>query len=496
MVEEFLDISSILEAGRYESLRSEPFVKLESVLDVSRDVVKSDFGFQENTVDRWFEKDLFPIYVISEYMDRQEMVLRTRYITDCRDKTRFKPPLRFSQVKNPEIAYFVGVAAGDGGFNGKYLWSVVDGGKEHELEDSEKFIKQLIRMMERLFGLPKKSITFMERENTRELRINNKWFAKYLTNFIGLPESYKKEDLSKPDFIDNEEMMKAFWRGLFDTDGSIAKESNRVTLSSASRKFLEKCRDDLEELGVGVHEIRKPGSYQLRVSNNCFREFSEEIGFSHPRKRDLMLEKLEKGAREYAYRGPREENWLEDYYDLTQVSGLRVQGLGKSIKEYREEKGLYQKELAEVLDVSKAKVYNWENDRNAAPVDKLLEVSNSKKSLLGELRLSETKFKLGKRGRKSSYIDLPVKGKEEVEKLASRCVATSKEVRVRERSSETAERIEAIFDTEVRRAKNKYVVKNRTVYSFFKTFYRYERKFSPLEDDEREKLENRLKIDN
>ncbi|MBC5792825.1 MAG: hypothetical protein H8Z69_02175 [Nanohaloarchaea archaeon] len=55
------------------------------------------------------------------------------------------------------------------------------------------------------------------------------------------------------------------------------QESYRVSLSSATRSFLETCQNDMQ--GINIEgEIRKPGSYLLRFSPRDFGNFCNNVG--------------------------------------------------------------------------------------------------------------------------------------------------------------------------------------------------------------------------
>lgn len=49
-------------------------------------------------------------------------------------------------------------------------------------------------------------------------------------------------------------------------------------------------------------------------------------------------------------------------------------GIGNRIKKYREEAGISQKELAEILNMSSARVSNWEQGLNRPDADRLAQI--------------------------------------------------------------------------------------------------------------------------
>lgn len=469
-----------------DSTRQKPFAKIAIEKENLKEIIAS-YDITYSTESNWIEKQIVPLEaLLSKDAGLEDLCSQIRYVTDYADSARFKLP------ENPascELAYVIGLAAGDGGFSNDNLWTLVDGGKDEQLQYSEKFLESVAGMIETIFGV---NTGLRKRENRFELYISNKWFCRFLRNFYGLPRSYKKGKLSKPEIFDGEESMKHFWRGVFDADGSVAKKSNRVSLSSATRSFLEECRSDFNKLGIDVHEIRKPAAYLLRLKPDQMPVFAEQVGFSHPRKRSLLLEKLENGSRSYKYEG-KTENYIGEFYDLTKIDRLRAFDIGKKIREYREEKDLYQKELADKLEVSENQIYYWENDKYAIPISALEKIFDSKKGLLNYLMENENRFKYGKRGNKNSPVILPKRRDQDAEEIAEKCIATSNELRIKSNNQSIARKLEWTFNVQVKE-KNKLVVDNLTVFNFFDTFYNYERKFAAWNDREISRIENKLQL--
>jgi transcriptional regulator with XRE-family HTH domain len=371
---------------------------------------------------------------------------------------------------------------------------VVDGGKPEELEDSRKFIEKLSELVQKLFGLPESTCCIIERGNKIELKIANKWFCRYIRHCFNLPKSYKKGELSRPEIFDSGDLSNAYWRGVFDTDGHMAKRSYRTSMATATEDFADECINDLEDKGISTRKRSDLGAHHVRIPGTHFENFSRQIGFSHPRKRREMLSKLKQGSRNYKYEGRNERAIQGPRFDLTRMPDLRVRGLGEEIKRYREEGNLYQEELANNLDCSKNQIYYWENNEYAAPVDFLFQLYNSKSQFLELLEESELKYKVGIRGTEESLIKIPVKASEEVDKIASNVVVSEDELRVKDKSEEIASAISDLFGTEVKRKEYKFVSSRHTIVRFFSTFYRYEKNFGSRTSKEVEKLRDNLEI--
>lgn len=484
-----LNLVKAVKSSSDNSLKEKPYARLKQGYEID----SSKIDAEDYLIESCEERGIWPIELLLQQFSEEELIDAIDYITDCGDRSKFDPPRTLSELRTERCAYFAGVAAGDGGFNGPKTWSVVDGGKEHELEDSRRFIRNISQLIQNIFGLQEKSIWINEKENRIELKLTNKWFARYIRSYFDLPKSYKKGKLSRPEVFESEDNIAAFWRGVFDTDGCIPKDSNRISLSSGTRSFLEECREDLEAQHISIREIRKPGSYLLRLEPYSFGKFCESIGFSHPRKRKEMLKKLRKGSRTYIYKG-RDKRHTGEFYDLTQIDDLRVKGLGSEIRKFRKGKGLYQRELAEKLDVSRTQIYTWEKDDYATPLLKLVDLFGGKKETFEVIREKDVVYKVGARGNKNSEMKLPLEPDPKIDKIASRVISTADELRVRKKSEKIASDIEKRFGAEIERKQNKFCVRNWTLARFFSKFYRYEPKFRSFNEKEIEAINAAYRI--
>lgn len=471
------------------SFKEKPYARLKDNYKVNSSKVNAENYLIESCERR----SIWPIELLLNQFCKEELSSKISYITDCGDKSRFDPPRNLSELRTEKCAYFAGIAAGDGGFNGPKTWSVVDGGKEHQLDQSREFIQKISQIMQELFGFQEKSIWINKKGNRFELKITNKWFSRYIRNVFDLPKSYKKGKLSRPDVFNSNEKIAAFWRGVFDTDGSISKDSYRISMGTATESFAIECLEDLDSIGISANLRNASNGYEVRVETTDFERFCNNIGFSHPRKREMMLSKLKKGSRNYVYKGRLNNNLRGSFYDLTKLNGLRIIGFGDRIRQFREEKEIYQKDLANQLGVSTNKIWHWENEECAAPVEKIEMIFGSALELLKEFVSEDVKFKMGVRGNQNSLVKLPIKQTSEIDVMASNIISTKNELRIRDKDSCVATKIESKFDTEIRREEYKLSTKNQTVINFFSKFYSYEPTFSSYSLKEVEEMRKRLR---
>ncbi|MFB6208779.1 MAG: LAGLIDADG family homing endonuclease [Candidatus Nanohaloarchaea archaeon] len=477
-----------------KTFREKPYAKLNSRFNFDSTDLENYEGYLIRNCE---ERNLWPLEIFLTRYSSKELAEAIDYITGYGDKSRFDPPRFISELRSDEYAYFAGLAAGDGGFSDSSRWTLVDGGKnDSEISHSRDFIEDMSMKIQRLFGIPQKSITILDRGNKIQLTVSNKWFCRFLRYFFKLPESYKKGKLRRPSlFSEDEELLGAYWRGLFDADGAVSSQSNRVTITSATDHFIDQCVSDLQYMGIETKNRReRNGVGRIRISGNYFEYFCEKIGSAHPRKKKHIFSKLKNGSRTLCYRGRRNHNFYLPYFDLGKISDLRVLGLGDEIRDYRERNNLYQKELGSELGISKNQVYAWENEIDFASVEKLDSIFESRETFLEKLNKEEVEFKVGLRGNSNSGVKLPVKVSQNIDNIASNLISSKDELRIQNKNSDTASKLEKLFDTTVIRDKYKYYLRNWTVIRFFKTFYRYEPKFQSYSQKQIEKLNRKLKI--
>ncbi|MBC5792826.1 MAG: hypothetical protein H8Z69_02180 [Nanohaloarchaea archaeon] len=145
MPEEIINLSKALINGKEESRKSIPYAKIgkERNKEIYNILDPEEHNITSQTMQRCKEKQTWSMDILSELINEKTMSQEIEYITSSRNSSKLDPPRKNSDLKTEKFAYFAGVAAGDGGFNGPNIWSVVDGGKPEELEDSRKFIEKL-----------------------------------------------------------------------------------------------------------------------------------------------------------------------------------------------------------------------------------------------------------------------------------------------------------------------------------------------------------------
>lgn len=142
-----------------------------------------------------------------------------------REKSITKPAME------PEFANFLGILAGDGHMNLISYEVTITGHKKLD----KQFIEQhVMPMFENLFGLKPH-----ERFDKHRMicRVYSKKLVEYLIGTFDLPAGKKTNRLRIPKQVfDNNGLLKAYIRGLFDTDGSVyPHHKNSIALDITSR---------------------------------------------------------------------------------------------------------------------------------------------------------------------------------------------------------------------------------------------------------------------
>lgn len=199
-----------------------------------------------------------------------------------------------------EDGYWFGLLTGDGGLT--YSNRV-------QLTTPDSFILNFATKY-----LNNKNLKYSIREDPRskglmDLSINNKEYKQYLTNLGLHGYSYEK---TVPHAIRKAPMnvVCAFIRGLFDTDGYVDKPHEPViALSSASEVLIRQLQTILLNIGIICHYRRKKTTHRDAHIINIYRTylnvFNNYIGFTKDSPKYNRLQKtyiLSKNAREINYR--------------------------------------------------------------------------------------------------------------------------------------------------------------------------------------------------
>jgi hypothetical protein len=247
-----------------------------------------------SNINKWFEKRRIPIILLRAISKNNQDLLKffneIEYITDFLNKSRFYPPKTLDSLLTSKNVYLVGCSLGDGHINKKCKrWTLVEGTPHKEkMTYSRLFVERLGRLLKTLVD----TYEIREYETKFALRINNKIFCRFLNFFFGLPIGKKKECvLRKPLILSlvEKDLEKYFWRGCFDTDGSINKQG-ALDFCSIDNNIKKECSLYLKKINI------KPKMNKICVIIGMpeLKKYSH-IGLSHPRKQEELLTILKRG---------------------------------------------------------------------------------------------------------------------------------------------------------------------------------------------------------
>ncbi|MFH1839791.1 MAG: LAGLIDADG family homing endonuclease [Nanoarchaeota archaeon] len=290
---------------------------------------KRQFYNIKNQLNSWIDRKLFPLpflRCLAYYKDSSNLVntliCKGEYFCDHLGKGKIKLPKTTKELKDSFYFYLAGCSLGDGCIDksGKQ-WIFCDGGGKDELVYSKRFIVKIKDYISKKFSLKISDSSVQFKRNCYILQIKNKSFCRFYNFFFGLPFG-KKKHFKFPSLIikldDKQKIMeRSFWRGLFDTDGSIDKKGLRITFSSNLNCVIDICKERLNLIKINCVVNKKGLQKSGFGTHNCnclyipydqFYHFSTKIGFAHPRKQKILVGKLKKGPKNSIFCGLRKNN--------------------------------------------------------------------------------------------------------------------------------------------------------------------------------------------
>jgi len=195
--------------------------------------------------------------------------------------------VRFPKYLTKELAEFVGLVIGDGHIDATKL----------EFHNGCKELRENYISLIRMFGV---SYRIFNSHTTTVVQVSSRVLSKVLNEIFGIPLGKKADKISIPKVIlkSRNNILAAFLRGYFDTDGYCSLRSRDLEIVTASRKMSEELQ--LAFLRFGIIAFKKTKMinavpyYRILVRAEFAGTFFREIGFSHPLKKEraeLMLSK-------------------------------------------------------------------------------------------------------------------------------------------------------------------------------------------------------------
>ncbi|HLD58823.1 MAG TPA: LAGLIDADG family homing endonuclease [archaeon] len=431
------------------------------------------------TLKEWLSSNFFPVSFIRavSLLSKEDNFFQksvTNKVLIYNNKT-ISLPLTKKQLLNTELAYLCGVIFGDG-YISKNLIKINDGHhKEENLQASKEFLEYVGGLFYKLFG--KSPAPIRRRDHQFELLVVSRPISKFVTIFLEVPLSPKKRLRIPSIYKKNRECLRAFVRGLFDTDGHIHEKYNYLTFKSADADFTREVRKALIGFGLSPSEVvfDNLGISGIKIYSKDTMKFSKEIGFSHPRKQNILEHHIKRGTAKEAFLGFDNKSIFNKYFDITLIEHLRIKGFGEKLKKIRKKKRLTQQEFSQELNLSRKNYSRFETNELAAPL-KLYEKVLKKKEILEEASKNNVKF--GLRGHnfikfklKTNQIDKnifeylsPKKTMVTVIQRPPKKILTNKEIE---------NKIEKTFGIKITPTRDQKIIQSQTLAKFLKTFCSY-----------------------
>lgn len=429
---------------------------------------------------------------VNESFVLKEIFKNLKYIEEINRRTKFKPPMYFSDLFTDFNFYLIGCTFGDGHLT-KYLWRLADGNPNiNLLKYSLYYLKRILTKLEKEF-LVKGCIRKDKISNMYEIIISNKLFSQFIHYFFDVPFG-RKDDFKLPFLMEftnkkrKSELEMKFLRGIFDSEGYV---NNIIAITMANKIFIEKCNDLFKNMGIMSSYKQVRTGYNLQIARTYFPEFAKNIGFFHPLKQKKLINALKKGITKTIFRGIKKNNLIDGvYFNLSKIDNLRIYNLSNWISDLRKE--LTQKEIGKIVGINDWCVRYWERgvgikfnhliclirflNLDSDYLYNLLDNNNvlyyigdikvSKKVKL-PLRLNEDLLFIAKNVR--PFTTLLIRKENDIKRLSNQDILKIKNL------------IKDIFKIEVKYNKinNAIFIENKVLTKFFKTFFVYEKPWKP-----------------
>ena len=260
-------------------------------------------------------------------------------------------PLKLTE----KLVYLLGIIDGDGNL-AKHQIHIVDYSKK-QIEQIQGFFKELC-------GVPG-DIKEGNEGNYYILLVNAKWLVRLVTFLTGHPTGRKYKSLQEPLILREpswERLRGAYWRGLFDADGSYR---NTLTFATNSKQLSDDLEGYFSSLGVNykvTYDAMK--SYTMYVYAGTRKKVFDAIGSWHPEKRREFQQLL--GKNWYGslsiFQGLENNNLIDStFFDFAKLpDNIRLINGGRLFIQLRKQKQWTQVNLASKLAISLSSLCKYE----------------------------------------------------------------------------------------------------------------------------------------
>jgi len=201
-----------------------------------------------------------------------------------------KRGITFPKIMTRELAEEIGIHIGDGTLpNKKYYFSVRGG-----MDEEDYFTDFVIPLYKKIYNL---DLRLLKRSRACGFEVNSKALYLFKNKTLGIVTGCKTNRIEVPKQIicgDDKEIMQAFIRGVFDTDGCFyGSKKGRypvISLTIKSKKAIHQIYEILEKLGFCPYLHIK--EYVITLNGPMrFIKWMREIGTNNP-KHKRRIEKI------------------------------------------------------------------------------------------------------------------------------------------------------------------------------------------------------------
>jgi len=200
--------------------------------------------------------------------------------------------IRFPTRMSVELAELIGIHLGDGSIN-KSCKSTYTISYTGNLKHDKEYMFYINELFKKIFNA-KLSISINKKKNSYELRIRSKSLCQFMNIYLKLPFG-RKTNLKIPSYIKNDPIyLKAFLKGLFDTDGCVTIQRqgkyaySLVKICTKSKKFADEISTSFHSLNIPSFICKKRWKdfigYDVVVRNRNIKKFFRIINSNNSRK--------------------------------------------------------------------------------------------------------------------------------------------------------------------------------------------------------------------
>ena len=238
---------------------------------------------------------------------------------------------------NKDIMYLLGLLAGDGHLRYNYKDNAVS--TITLTNADEKIVSEFKRIIKDNFGIDE-----IKYDGNYGYYFSSRPIGNLLKN-LGIPAKNKSKTLIVPSYLITmpKDLISAYLKGLFDTDGHIhlVKSGAQISYYTSSLKMLNGVKYLLLRLGIqSTFRYKKDGNYELTISDvTSLKNFENKIGFNHKnRKHNLDNMILGKYLKPIYNRIPLKNIVckIKDKYKLTDKELIQL-GVNPNVESYTKE---------------------------------------------------------------------------------------------------------------------------------------------------------------